>query len=100
MKDSGGTDNYRPSVSAIIPNWNRLNDLREAIQAIKAQTYPITEIIVVDNNSSDGSPQMIKEEFPEVQLIRSPHNAFIHSLNIGAKTASGDLILPQDNHGV
>ncbi len=100
MKDSGGTDNYRPSVSAIIPNWNRLNDLREAIQAIKAQTYPITEIIVVDNNSSDGSPQMIKEEFPEVQLIRSPHNAFIHSLNIGAKTASGDLILHQDNDGV
>lgn len=91
---------YRPRVSAIIPNWNRSRDLREAIQAIQAQSYPVSEIVVVDNNSSDDSVQMLREEFPEVMTIRSPHNAFINSLNIAAKTASGDLILHQDNDGV
>ncbi len=91
---------YRPTVSAVIPNWNRKDDLREAIQAIQAQTYPILEIIIVDNNSSDGTREMIKSEFPEVNFIQSPHNIVIQALNIGAKTASGDIILHQDNDGV
>jgi GT2 family glycosyltransferase len=90
----------RPWVSAIIPNWNRAADLREAIAAIKGQTYPVSEIIVVDNNSSDDSVRMLREEFPEVITICSPQNAFINSLNIAAKTATGDLILHQDNDGV
>ncbi|MFW6113941.1 MAG: glycosyltransferase family 2 protein [Actinomycetota bacterium] len=91
---------FRPKVSAVIPNWNRKNDLREALEAIKAQTYPIEEMIVVDNNSSDGTREMIEEEFPEVNFIQSPHNIVIQALNIGAKTARGDIILHQDNDGV
>jgi GT2 family glycosyltransferase len=100
MRQGNGTEDYRPEVSAVIPNWNRKEDLREALLAIKAQTYRVEEIIVVDNNSSDGAPEMIEEEFPEVVLIRSPHNIFLHSINIGAKTARGDIVLHQDNDGV
>lgn len=96
----GKAEDYRPRVSAIIPNWNRKDDLREALEAIKAQTYPVSEIIVMDNASTDGAPRMVAEEFPEVKLILSPHNYFIASLNVGAKTASGDIILHQDNDGV
>jgi GT2 family glycosyltransferase len=91
---------FRPGVSAVIPNWHRKNDLREAIQAIQAQTYPVDEIVVVDNNSTDGTREMIAEEFPEVLFIQSPHNIVIQALNIGAKTARGDVILHQDNDGV
>ncbi len=90
----------RPKISAVIPNWNRKNDLREALLAIKAQTFPVEEIIVVDNNSDDGTREMIEEEFPEVLFIQSPHNIVIQALNIGAKTARGELILHQDNDGV
>ncbi|NPV58414.1 MAG: glycosyltransferase family 2 protein [Actinobacteria bacterium] len=97
VKEAG---EYRPRVSAVIPNWHRKNDLREALLAIKAQTYPVEEIIVVDNNSQDGTREMIEEEFPEVMFIQSPHNIVIQALNIGAKTASGDIILHQDNDGV
>lgn len=101
MMDGGNErDVYRPKVSAIIPNWNRKNDLREALLAIQAQTYPVEEIIVMDNNSSDGAPEMVAAEFPEVLLIRSPHNYFIKSLNVGARTAGGDIVLHQDNDGV
>ncbi len=91
---------YAPRVSAVIPNWNRRDDLREAILAIQAQTYPITEVIVVDNNSSDGTREMMEGEFPEALFIQSPHNIAIQALNIGAKTAHGDIILHQDNDGV
>ncbi len=90
----------RPKISAVIPNWNRKNDLREALLAIKAQTYPVEEIIVVDNNSDDGTREMIEKEFPEVLFIQSPHNIVIQALNIGAKTAKGEFILHQDNDGV
>jgi GT2 family glycosyltransferase len=93
-------DVFRPSVSAVIPNYQRKKDLREALDAIKAQTYPIEEIIVVDNNSTDGTREMIEEEFPEVNFVQSPHNIIIQALNIGAKTAHGDIILHQDNDGV
>lgn len=91
---------FRPTISAVIPNYQRKDDLREAIQAIKAQTYPIMEIIVVDNNSTDGTREMMEKEFPEVNFIQSPHNIIIQALNIGAKTAHGDIILHQDNDGV
>jgi GT2 family glycosyltransferase len=91
---------FRPTVSAVIPNKERKKDLREALQAIKAQTYPIMEIIVVDNDSTDGTREMMEKEFPEVNFIQSPHNIIIQALNIGAKTARGDIILHQDNDGV
>jgi GT2 family glycosyltransferase len=97
--ESGGRARER-TVSAVIPNWNRKADLREAILALKAQTYPILEIIVVDNNSSDGTREMVEQEFPEVVFIQSPHNIVIQSLNIGAKTAKGEIIYHQDNDGV
>jgi GT2 family glycosyltransferase len=100
MAEGKAGEEFRPKVSAVIPNWNRKNDLREALEAIKAQTYPIEEIIIVDNNSSDGTREMVEEEFPEVQFIQSPHNIVIQALNIGAKTARGDIILHQDNDGV
>ena len=100
MTEEKASEEYRPKVSAVIPNWNRKNDLREALEAIKAQTYPIEEIIIVDNNSSDGTREMMEEEYPEVQFIQSPHNIVIQALNIGAKTARGDIILHQDNDGV
>jgi GT2 family glycosyltransferase len=100
MAEVAAGGGYHPQVSAVIPNWHRKDDLREAIQAIKAQTYPIEEIIVVDNNSQDGTREMMEEEFPEVLFIQSPHNIVIQALNIGAKTAKGDIILHQDNDGV
>lgn len=90
----------RPAVSAVIPNWKRKDDLADAIEAIRAQTFPVSEIIVVDNNSSDGTREMVAERFPDVIFIESPHNIVIQALNIGAKTASGDVILHQDNDGV
>lgn len=89
-----------PAVSAVIPNWNRKDDLREAIEAIEAQTYPVSEIIVVDNCSDDGVREMVESEFPDVLFIQSPHNLVIQALNIGAKTARGELVLHQDNDGV
>ena len=78
----------KPTVSAVIPNWMRKDDLIEAIQAIEAQTYPVSEIIIVDNNSTDGTREAIEERFPEVNFIQSPHNIIIQALNIALNASS------------
>jgi GT2 family glycosyltransferase len=100
MNDARENGASAPGVSAIIPNWNRKDDLREALQAIQAQSYAVKEIIVVDNNSSDGTAEMMRQEFPQVMFIQSPHNIFLHAINIAAKTATGEMVLQQDNDGV
>jgi len=55
---------------------------------------PVTETIVVDNASSDGSPAMVSEKFPWVKLIKNPHNyGFSKGNNLGIKRARGKYIL-------
>ena len=58
-------------LSIIVISWNTKEFLRNCLQSIIEQTKDIfSEIIVVDNVSSDGSAEMVECEFPQVRLIR------------------------------
>ncbi|HXG47062.1 MAG TPA: glycosyltransferase, partial [Methylomirabilota bacterium] len=48
-----------PLVSVIIPTFDRLGQLVEAIASVRAQTYPAWELIVVDDGSGDGTPSYL-----------------------------------------
>jgi len=52
-----------PKISIVILNWNRRNFLKQAIESVLNQDYKNYEIIVADNNSTDGSSEMIEENF-------------------------------------
>ena len=84
----------KPFVSLVISVWNRRDDLRDNLQAIQKQTRPADQVIVVDNHSHDGTPEMVQQEFPEVELICMPHSKFgaCTTFNIGFKAARGDFI--------
>lgn len=84
----------KPVVSLVISVWNRKDDLRENLQAIFKQTRPADQVIVVDNHSHDGTPEMVEQEFPDVELIGMPHSKFgaCTTFNIGFKAARGDFI--------
>lgn len=94
------------NVSLVISVWNRKDDLRENLAAIRAQSVAPLETIVVDNCSTDGTPEMVIADFPEVRLIRMPHSAFgaCTTFNIGFASARGayvgilddDVVLPPD----
>ncbi|MCB9870441.1 MAG: glycosyltransferase family 2 protein [Planctomycetes bacterium] len=96
----------KDTVSLVISVWNRRQDLRENLAAIRRQTIAPDQIVVVDNDSSDGTPEMVIAEFPEVQLIRMPHSAYgaCETFNIGFASAWGryvgilddDVVLPPD----
>lgn len=78
-------------LSIIVVSWNAKALLRDCLRSIYRTTKRFTfEIIVVDNNSSDGSQKMVKTEFTKVKLIPIETNlGFAKANNIGIKAASG-----------
>ena len=83
-----------PTVSLVISVWNRRDDLRENLSAIRNQTVRPDQVVVVDNDSDDGTPEMVHEEFPEVHLIRMPNSKYgaCETFNIGFSSATGDYV--------
>jgi len=82
-------------LSIIIVNWNTKNVLRRCLDSIR-KNLPIHshEVIVVDNDSKDGSAEMVSSEFPEVTLLRSSKNlGYAAGNNLAFAQASGDWLL-------
>jgi len=91
-----------PLVSVIIVNWNGKGFLEKCIPSLQNQTYPKFELIVVDNNSKDGSTEYLKEAFPSlVKVIHNPTNSgFAGGCNIGIRAAKGEFIATLNNDTV
>ncbi len=80
-----------PKVSIIILNWNRFQDTFECLRSVNELDYPNYNIIVVDNASSDGSAEKIKNLFPQITLIKNEKNlGFAGGNNVGIKYALKD----------
>ncbi len=82
-------------LSVIIVSYNTKDDLHACLDSVYSHTQDLQfEVIVVDNSSHDGSPDMVKQLFPQVKIIESPANlGFGKANNLGAKQAKGEFIL-------
>ncbi len=82
-------------LSVIVVSFNTREVLRQSLKIAVAELEGISgEIIVVDNNSRDGSPEMVVTEFPSVHLIVSPTNlGFAAANNLAFRESSGRYIL-------
>lgn len=82
-------------LSIIIVNYNTLELTRNCIRSIYNNTLGITyEIILIDNASSDGSPELFKKEFPNANFISNKKNlGFALANNQGIEIAQADNIL-------
>ncbi len=88
----------RGLASVVIPNWNGLVHLPACLEALRAQTYPHLEIIVVDNGSSDGSQDFITREYPEVRLLALDRNlGLTGGNNLGFGAAKGEILISLNN---
>lgn len=77
-------------VSVVVVSYNTRDHLRACLESIE----PEHEVIVVDNASTDGSPEMVRAEFPHVRLVENPDNrGFGAANNQGMDLASGELRL-------
>jgi len=85
-------------ISAVVVNWNRAALLRNCLASLRKQTGVTLEILVVDNGSTDGSPEMVTKEFPEVRLICNQRNrGFCAANNQGISAAKGEYIALLNN---
>lgn len=61
-------------ISVVIVNWNTKGFLEECLQSLVTTKHSL-EVVVVDNNSADGSQEMVRQKFPRVKLICNDFNA-------------------------
>ena len=85
----------RPVLSAIVVNFNDGANIGRCLSSILdgAKGFP-AEVFVVDNASSDGSPEEVARRFPSVRLIRSPENlGFAKANNLAIRQSRGEFVL-------
>jgi len=83
--------------SLVILTCNRRESVCSLLENIHQQNQMPNEIIVVDNNSSDGTSDSIKTHFKKVILVRLPENMGASGRNEGIKRATGDIIVTLDD---
>jgi GT2 family glycosyltransferase len=88
-----------PSVTIVFLVFNRRDELRTSLRTMIGESdYDgDVDVIVVDNASTDGSGEMVREEFPQVRLLTHERNVGVSGWNIGFAAARGDWILALDD---
>ena len=79
-------------VSIIIPAYNAAEFVREAVDSALAQTHPDVEVIVVDDSSTDHTPQVLAGYGNRIRVHRQPNGGVSSARNTGARLATGDWV--------
>jgi GT2 family glycosyltransferase len=87
-----------PEISVVIPNWNGMSYLENCLNSLRDQDFPSYEVIVVDNGSTDGSVEFIRDHPLETRVIAFKENrGFARAVNEGIKSARGRYVLLLNN---
>jgi len=95
-------DNSRPRVTALIDTCNHERFIAEAIESVLAQDFSATEmeILVVDDGSTDRTPEIIRSYGERVRCIRKENGGQASALNVGFAEARGEIIAMLDGDDV
>ena len=80
------------NISVIIPTYNRCELLKRALLSVFSQTLLPTEVVVIDDGSTDGTNAMICAEFPEVIYYRQENLGVSSARNLGIQHTTGDWL--------
>jgi len=92
-----------PEITVVVVNWNRRELLRRCLESLAGQQGADFEVVVVDNGSEDGSPEMVQADYAEagrlrLRLIRNAANrGFCAANNQGFAAAEGRLVALLNN---
>ena len=90
-----------PKISVIIVNYNGKKLLEKCLESLFKTDYNNFEVILVDNNSTDGSMEFVTKNYPKIIVIKLDSNkGFAEPNNIGAKIAKGEYLLFLNNDTV
>ncbi len=85
-------------VTIIIPNYNGCHFMEPCLASLKNQTFKDYGILVVDNASTDGSVEFVKENYPEIEVIALKENyGFSKAVNIGIRRSRTPYVILLNN---
>ncbi len=83
----------KPSISALIPTYNCAKYIAKSIDSVLAQTYPAAEILIVNDGSTDDTPNVVSAYAdPRLRYIEIPHAGIAAARNKGIEDASSDYL--------
>lgn len=80
------------SVSVVIPCHNRERYIAQTLRSVAAQSHTPTEVLVVDDASTDASAGVVRREYPQAQVIPASCRNAAAARNVGIERATGDVI--------
>ncbi|MEJ2610363.1 MAG: glycosyltransferase [Candidatus Thiodiazotropha sp.] len=80
------------SVSVIIPTYNRGHTICRALDSVFAQSLPPSEIIVVDDGSTDDTQAIIEERYSQCRYLQQPNLGVSRARNLGIEHAQGEWL--------
>ena len=82
----------------VIPNYNGINYIQSCLESLYGGTTKEIEVIVVDNASTDGSMELVRDQFPKVRLIVNEKNmGFSHAVNQGIRVSATPYVILLNN---
>ncbi len=87
-----------PCVVVIVLNWNGQHFLERCLSALRAQAFQDFAVVLVDNGSTDGSVDFVRERFPTVEVIANPENrGFAAANNQAIRATRSEFVATLNN---
>ena len=80
------------NISVIITTFNRRDYIDRAVRSVMEQSYPADEIVFVDDGSTDGTDEVVQQQFPRIRYIRQDNCGISSARNLGIEQSSGNWI--------
>ena len=96
---SAGARRAAAGVSVVIPMYNAADTIMDAVRSVQAQTLPASEIVIVDDGSTDGSADVVRD-CPGVRVVSKENGGTASARNTGCSAAACDWIKYLDSDDV
>src|SRR5690349_4493610 len=87
-------------VSIVVVSYNYAEYLLQAVESAILQTYPYTDVVVVDDGSTDGSRNILRGFGERIRLVLKDHGGETSTVNAGFAASLGDIVMFLDSDDV
>ncbi len=87
-----GSFEHKPVISVVIPCFNARPWIRDAVSSVLRQGFEHMEVILVDDGSTDGSADLVRQEFPAVRIVVTENQGPSSARNRGTQESRGEFI--------